>query len=259
MVPPRARCATTVNGERGGGEEPGATLSSTHAPRHHDHRDARDRGQRRGGLGDAEGQDDEHQVEPTAQRRRRGDDHVDAARRGRAARSPSGGSCVGGAARASRSTVTGKGLPLGHEPTVVVACEGARLQGLARDEPFERACRVGAGTRRRRGAPAPCSRLRSPRYPSRSTELNTGGSPKRPRRSTTHRARGTGRGAHAPVEEGQRRSRRPPDDGAGPASFADAPRELEGLDVVDGGLGQGFGERGATGAGARRGRSGDAR
>ncbi len=48
-----------------------------------------------------------------------------------------------------------------------------------------------------------------------------------------HGARGSGRGAHAPVEEGERRPRRTADDGPGPAAFGVASCELQRVDVVD--------------------------
>jgi hypothetical protein len=62
--------------ERPDGEEPRSTLAPTQPARHHDHANARhgrDRGRR---LRHAEGQDGEHRVQAAAQRRRRGDDHV---------------------------------------------------------------------------------------------------------------------------------------------------------------------------------------
>ena len=69
--------------------------------------------------------------------------------------------------------------------------------------------------------------------PSRSTEENTGGSPNRPRRSTTTVRDGPGRGTDAPVEEGEGRSRGTADDGARAGPFGVSSSELQGVDVID--------------------------
>jgi len=48
-------------------EEPRSTLAATKAPGEHDHRNTRDRRQGRGGFGDLEREDREHQVQVAAQ------------------------------------------------------------------------------------------------------------------------------------------------------------------------------------------------
>ena len=78
-VPPRRTWAKTVMASTTHGDEPRAALPAPDAAGHHDHRDAGDRGEGGGRLGDAEGKDRLDVVEATAQRRRRGDDDVDQA------------------------------------------------------------------------------------------------------------------------------------------------------------------------------------
>ena len=88
-------------------------------------------------LGDAEGEDRLDLVETTAQRRCRGDDDVDESVEEQAVRSPRRRTVRCRRCSFRRSMVTGKGLPVGHEPTVAVALGGRRLHVGVRDELFK--------------------------------------------------------------------------------------------------------------------------
>ena len=196
-------------------DEPRATLPAPNTAGHHDHRDAGDGGEGGRRLGDAEGEERLDVVEAAAKWRRRGDDDVDRVRRGTSSPLAQRRTVRCRRCSLSRSTVTGKGLPVGHEPTVEPSrSDGARLHvGVAR-RALRGAVRGRVASRRRRGEPAPRSPPRSRRRRGARPTLKTGGSPNRPRRSTMTVRDGPaprtrrGRGRRAPVAGRRRRPRR---------------------------------------------------
>ena len=210
--------------------EPGPALPASNTPGHHDHRDAGDGGERGRRLGHAEREERLDLVEATSQGRRRGDDDVDESVEKEQSAGP-----------APHRSLPSLFLKTFHG-------DGERVAGRPGTDGRRRVRRrwlhVGVGNDLFEESLSGATRLagvqtnlhRTGRLNLHDTETVDRGEDRRETESAStfdnHRPRGSGRGAHAPIEESERRSRRAAHHGTGTAALGVSSGELQRVDVV---------------------------